>query len=177
MGICPLSIDDGLRLGIVFAGAETVAEQPNSCVTVSVTIHTDMGGGGEGRTLLLSVSPSASSPIAGMNVSSRHRESLLPLSSSRQCGLERFLPSCWGRCQPASCCTCKRRHRRPTNLEPIDSSPYKMAMGSPLLSILKRWPSHRRQRGDADGVDTLKATAFGNFSCPLMSRMRCRQCR
>lgn len=33
-----------MHLGIVFAAAVTVAEQPNSCVTLSATVGTDKGG-------------------------------------------------------------------------------------------------------------------------------------
>lgn len=41
VGIRLLSIDHGLRLGIVFAAAATVAEHPTSFMAVSATVHTD----------------------------------------------------------------------------------------------------------------------------------------
>lgn len=73
-------------LGLVFAEAATVAEQPNYCVIVSATVHIRHRGRGsaQGHALLLFVS------------SSQHRESLLQLSSSRPCDPEQFPPSCWG---------------------------------------------------------------------------------
>ena len=112
VGFRVLSIDDGLSLGFVFAEMETTAEQPNSYVTVSVTVRTDRGKGStQEQVLLFSVFSSASSPATGMRCKKKNVTMFnINAKVSDVCELQTFLtltdmfyPFSFSGCQLSRC--------------------------------------------------------------------------